>query len=153
MTRRREKPALSASSQVEKHPCGVDVMSPEIAAAATNDHLQLIVNPTERCNLRCVYCYETFALGKMPQTVISGLLNLVRRRAEKGLKTFRLEFFGGEPLVAWDVVETLSRGLFGYLSRQWNRDARRHDDQRRAAHALAARSARWLRGALVPGDA
>ncbi len=89
-----------------------DVMSPEIAAAATNDDLWLIVNPTERCNLRCVYCYETFALGKMPQTVVSGLLNLVRRRAEKGLKTFRLEFFGGEPLVAWDVVETLSRGLF-----------------------------------------
>ncbi len=53
-----------------------DVMSPEIAAAATNDDLWLIVNPTERCNLRCVYCYETFALGKMPQTVVSGLLNL-----------------------------------------------------------------------------
>ena len=41
-----------------------DAMSPEIAGAVTNDHLQLIVNPTERCNLRCAYCYETFALGK-----------------------------------------------------------------------------------------
>jgi uncharacterized protein len=88
-----------------------DAMSPEIAAAVTNDHLHLIVNPTERCNLRCVYCYESFALGKMPSAVVSGIFNLAKRRAEKGLKTFRLEFFGGEPLVAWDVVETLARGL------------------------------------------
>ncbi|MGD0563521.1 MAG: radical SAM protein [Roseiarcus sp.] len=88
-----------------------DAMSSEIAGAVTNDHLHLIVNPTERCNLRCAYCYETFALGKMPETIVSGVFNLVKRRAEKGLKTFRLEFFGGEPLVAWDVVETLAHGL------------------------------------------
>ena len=89
----------------------LDAMSPEIAAAVTNDHLNLIVNPTERCNLRCVYCYETFALGKMPQTIVSGIFNLVKRRAEKGLAKFRLEFFGGEPLVAWDVVAQLAQGL------------------------------------------
>jgi len=88
-----------------------EAMSPEIAGAVTNDHLQLIVNPTERCNLRCVYCYESFALKKMSPPIMSGVLNLVKRRAETGLKTFRLEFFGGEPLVAWDVVETLARGL------------------------------------------
>ena len=90
---------------------GYESMAPEIAGAVTNDHLQLIVNPTERCNLRCTYCYETFALGKMPPAVISGVLNLVRRRVEKGLKTFQIEFFGGEPLVAWDVIENLSRRL------------------------------------------
>ena len=89
----------------------LDAMSPEIAAAVTNDHLHLIVNPTERCNLRCVYCYETFALGKMPEAIASGIFNLVKRRAEKGLAKFRLEFFGGEPLVAWDVVEKLAHGL------------------------------------------
>ena len=117
----------------------------------TNDHLQLIVNPTERCNLRCVYCYETFALGKMPQAIVSGIFNLVKRRAEKGLKTFRLEFFGGEPLVAWDVVESLARGLSDICRRQWDRDARRHDDQWRVAHARAPRSAGGLRCAFVPG--
>ncbi len=89
----------------------LDAMSPEIAGAVTNDHLQLIVNPTERCNLRCTYCYETFALRKMPEPVVSGVLALVKRRVEAGLGTFQLEFFGGEPLVAWDVVETLSREL------------------------------------------
>jgi uncharacterized protein len=88
-----------------------DPMSPEIAGAVTNDHLHLIVNPTERCNLRCTYCYETFALRKMPETIISGIFKFVKRRTEKGLKTLRLEFFGGEPLVAWEVVETLGQRL------------------------------------------
>lgn len=88
-----------------------DLMPREIASSVSNQHLHLIVNPTERCNLRCVYCYETFTVGKMPPAVVSGILNLVARRVEKGLKTFQLEFFGGEPLVAWDVVERLSRGL------------------------------------------
>jgi uncharacterized protein len=89
----------------------LDGLPPSVAAAVTNDHLHLIVNPTERCNLRCVYCYESFALGKMSRPVVSGVLNLAKRRARIGLKTFRLDFFGGEPTVAWDVVETLARGL------------------------------------------
>jgi uncharacterized protein len=92
-------------------PARLDALPPQIAAAVTNDHLHLIVNPTERCNLRCVYCYESFALGKMSPPVVSGVLNLAKRRAQSGLKTFQLEFFGGEPLTAWDVVAPLARGL------------------------------------------
>jgi uncharacterized protein len=82
-----------------------------IAAAVTNEHLQLIVNTTERCNLRCTYCYETFERGRMPDDVVASILSFVRRRAESGLGTFHIEFFGGEPLVAWGVVETLAHGL------------------------------------------
>jgi uncharacterized protein len=86
-------------------------MSPEIVKAITNDYLKLILNPTERCNLRCTYCYETFSLGRMRRGVVSGVLNLVKRRAEAGLKLLEIEFFGGEPLAAWDIVETLAQNL------------------------------------------
>ena len=89
----------------------LEAMVPQIAAAVTNDHLQLVVNPTERCNLRCLYCCQSFALGKMSPSAIAGVLNLLRRRAQTGLKTFRVEFFGCEPLAAWEVVEALARGL------------------------------------------
>jgi uncharacterized protein len=47
----------------------------------------------------------------MSRPVIDGVLNLVRRRTEKGLKSFHLDFFGGEPLVAWDVVIGLATEL------------------------------------------
>jgi len=86
-------------------------ITPEIARAISNDSLNLIINPTERCNLRCVYCYETFVLKKMQPKLISGVITLVKRRAERGLKIFKLDFFGGEPLAAWDVVEKLTSEL------------------------------------------
>jgi uncharacterized protein len=87
-------------------------LAPEIARAVTNDSFHLIINPTEQCNLRCMYCYETFVLKKMQPELISGILNLIRRRAKQGLKTFKLDYFGGEPLAAWDVVEKLTCELW-----------------------------------------
>ena len=47
----------------------------------------------------------------MSLPVVAGVLNLARRRAQSGLKTFQLEFFGGEPMTAWDVVAPLAGGL------------------------------------------
>ena len=80
-----------------------------IADAITRSMLRLTVNPTEQCNLRCSYCYETFVLRKMPVAVCRGVINLIRRRASLGLELLELEFFGGEPLTAWDVVSHISR--------------------------------------------
>jgi uncharacterized protein len=79
-----------------------------IAHAVTNRGLKLILNPTEQCNLRCTYCYESFVLRRMPADVINGILRLVERRASTGLDWLEIELFGGEPLAAWRVVETLS---------------------------------------------
>jgi len=73
------------------------------------DRLELILMPTESCNFRCTYCYEDFALGKMLTGVREGVRELVRRRYEQGgLRTLTVSWFGGEPLVAFDVIEELS---------------------------------------------
>ena len=32
-------------------------------------YLNLIIMPTEQCNFRCKYCYETFEKGKMHQSI------------------------------------------------------------------------------------
>jgi uncharacterized protein len=82
-----------------------------IARAVTNRGLKLIVNSTEQCNLRCTYCYESFSLKQMPADVINGILRLVQKRAASGLDWLEIEFFGGEPLAAWQVVDTLSMRL------------------------------------------
>jgi uncharacterized protein len=91
-------------------------MAPEnlpdhIAHALTNRGLKLILNTTEQCNLRCTYCYESFSLRQMPADVISGVVQLVTRRVSSGLDWLEIEFFGGEPLLAWPVVETLCTQL------------------------------------------
>lgn len=89
----------------------------EIAAAVTNRGLKLIVNSSEQCNLRCVYCYETFALGHMKLDVAKGIVRFIEQRAADGLDWLEIEFFGGEPLGAWNRVKYIA-GNVHQLCRQ-----------------------------------
>ncbi|MDQ0008260.1 uncharacterized protein J2T07_000419 [Luteibacter jiangsuensis] len=83
-----------------------------------NRHLHLTILPTERCNFRCTYCYEDFAIGKMKRPVVDGIKNLIRRRVENaGLKSLQFEWFGGEPLVAKDIVHELADYAYGFYER------------------------------------
>ncbi|MGA7330076.1 MAG: radical SAM protein [Rhodomicrobium sp.] len=84
----------------------------EIAAAVTNQGLKLIVNSSEQCNLRCVYCYETFALGHMKLDVAKGIVRLIEKRVADGLDWLELDFFGGEPLGAWNTVKYVAGNLY-----------------------------------------
>lgn len=83
--------------------------SPE-AARFLCESLHLILLPTERCNFRCVYCYEQFELGRMPATVVDGVLNLLRATAPS-LRWLSIEWFGGEPLLALDEIDRIQRGV------------------------------------------
>ena len=62
--------------------------------------------PTEACNFRCTYCYEDFAHGRMEPAVVRGLKRYLERRAGE-LDSLALSWFGGEPLLARDVVEEI----------------------------------------------
>src|SRR5918992_3673907 len=77
--------------------------------AQRTDRLSLIIMPTEKCNFRCIYCYEDFARGRMPAAVQRAVLRLVEREAPS-LRTLRISWFGGEPLAAVEVIEALSPG-------------------------------------------
>ncbi|HSQ60756.1 MAG TPA: radical SAM protein [Acidobacteriota bacterium] len=75
----------------------------ELLESITPSRLHLIVLPTEACNFRCVYCYESFRLKRMNASVVAGIRALLRRRAP-GLKHLVLSWFGGEPLLASDIL-------------------------------------------------
>ena len=80
-----------------------------------NENLGLIILPTESCNLRCAYCYEDFACGKMSQETVGRLKKFLSLRA-RTTKSLSLSWFGGEPLLALDVVQDVSAhaaNLFG----------------------------------------
>ena len=81
--------------------------SPEVLSALRPDNLELILFPTEKCNFRCTYCYEDFAIGKMAPSVQTGIRRLVQARQD--LRSLQISWFGGEPLTAFDVVRDLSR--------------------------------------------
>jgi uncharacterized protein len=75
-----------------------------LRTSLANDSLNLILMPTEACNFRCVYCYEDFKLGRMRPEVVEGVKNLLTKRAPE-LTRLDLSWFGGEPLLALDIVE------------------------------------------------
>jgi uncharacterized protein len=71
-----------------------------------NQGLHLILLPTEACNFRCVYCYETFEYHRMEDWVVRGVRNLINRRAG-GLHSLTLSWFGGEPLLALGIIDEI----------------------------------------------
>ena len=69
--------------------------------------LSLTFLTTEQCNFRCKYCYEDFEKGKMKDEVVNGVI----RYLKKNLSSYSgvsIDWFGGEPLLALDVIEKFS---------------------------------------------
>src|SRR5690242_21908734 len=69
----------------------------------SSNYLNLIILPTEACNFRCTYCYETFENKKMSRSVVTGAKSLISARAGD-VDAFDIGWFGGEPLPAKDVL-------------------------------------------------
>lgn len=69
--------------------------------------LQLIILPTEECNFRCVYCYESFLRPMMSVEMQDGIRKYVE--SQDGLSELAVCWFGGEPLVAHEIVVALTR--------------------------------------------
>src|SRR5688572_21841718 len=79
----------------------------QIASTLSNRIQQLIILPTEKCNFRCTYCYEDFLIGKMKEPVRASIERFMDRRIPE-LSELSLHWFGGEPLLAKQVVLRLS---------------------------------------------
>lgn len=78
-----------------------------IRTCHSNDVLILTILPTEKCNFKCIYCYESFAKGKMDLQTQEAVISFVRKELKK-YRSLEISWFGGEPLLAMDVIENLS---------------------------------------------
>jgi uncharacterized protein len=74
-----------------------------LAEALSPKRFHLILLPTEKCNFRCTYCYEDFAVGRMKPGVIKAVKQLLARRIPN-IDNLTLSWFGGEPLLAKDIM-------------------------------------------------
>ncbi len=80
--------------------------------AAARHGVSMTVCPTMGCNFDCPYCFENHRAGKMSLQVQDDVVALADRLL-KAAKAERLNihWFGGEPLMALDVIESLSERL------------------------------------------
>ncbi len=75
-----------------------------------NNKLTLTIFPTGKCNFRCPYCFETpqhFSREDMTVEAQNALLKFVQKEIPNH-KALRVAWFGGEPLVAPDIIKRLS---------------------------------------------
>jgi uncharacterized protein len=72
--------------------------------------LGLVIAPTMACNMACPYCFESNKTGKMKPEIVEAIIGLVDRQA-KSLDKVDVDWYGGEPLLAMDVIEDLSQSL------------------------------------------
>ena len=79
------------------------------AACAMGHSIGLTICPTMGCNFDCPYCFEDHGRGKMNAEVQDDVVALAQRMLDaSGSKSINVTWFGGEPLLATDVIESLS---------------------------------------------
>lgn len=74
------------------------------------DKLHLIILPTEFCNFRCIYCYEEHKNRIMHEDIIVAISQFVDKNIDQ-YKALFVEWFGGEPLCAQNIIIKLSEIL------------------------------------------
>jgi uncharacterized protein len=78
-----------------------------LAEALSPRKLELILLPTEKCNFRCTYCYEDFAIGRMSRQLVDSIKLFLKNRIPH-IDALTFSWFGGEPLLAKDICIELS---------------------------------------------
>ena len=82
------------------------------AACAATHGIGLTICPTMGCNFDCPYCFEDHFAGKMSEQVQDDIVALAGRMLDAAnAKDVHVTWFGGEPLLAPDVIELLSERL------------------------------------------
>lgn len=74
--------------------------------------LALTIAPTMACNFRCVYCFEQGHYGNelMNEATQKSLMAFIERKAAD-VKAISVTWFGGEPLMGFSVIESLSEKI------------------------------------------
>lgn len=79
---------------------------------ATNSHHTnlFVITPTMDCNARCYYCFENGAHHeKMTKETADAVIKYVLNNCAE--KKANIQWFGGEPTLATDIIDYISSGL------------------------------------------
>lgn len=80
-----------------------------------NAELALTIAPTLACNFKCPYCYETSRNNIISSEGINAILDFVKEKYEtNSFKKIKVNWYGGEPLIAIDSVVQISNLLIDF---------------------------------------
>jgi uncharacterized protein len=82
----------------------------ELAHDPNVGSMSLTICPTVNCNFRCTYCYQHHVGKLMSADVQDSLIGFLRRQ-QPPVSSLFVTWFGGEPLLGFDVIERLTPRL------------------------------------------
>ena len=89
------------------------------AGCGHNPDVSLTICPTMGCNFDCPYCFEGHRAGKMSGEIQDAVVSLAEKMLTSfGADSLHITWFGGEPLLAPDVIDALSRRLMDLAQRR-----------------------------------
>lgn len=85
----------------------------------TGNSLGITIVTTLKCNFNCPYCFEMHNEGKMSLEIQEETFNLIKKLLKvSNFKSLSITWYGGEPLLAIDVIENLSKKIIDYTEEQ-----------------------------------
>lgn len=80
-----------------------------LATQISKDTLRVTIAPTMACNLRCSYCFQQNMrrCKTMRPDIQRGVVEFIRRTLE-GSRLLVVQWFGGEPLLAYKQIQAMS---------------------------------------------
>lgn len=83
------------------------------------DTLSYVIAPTLNCNYNCSYCFESKEnrMQKMTQKTATDIINFIIQQIKviKTIKKVKVTWFGGEPLLLYDLIVDFSQKLIEKL--------------------------------------
>ena len=93
-------------------PAGTDELAEQKALREDQsefNRLSLVIAPTLDCNARCWYCYEEGVLPiTMSDDTANSIIEFVSSKIAGTDKRLKIMWFGGEPLMATEIIEKLT---------------------------------------------
>lgn len=75
------------------------------------DTLEITMIMTHSCNFNCIYCYQTGLSTPITEESAEKILKFIEKKINNGVKRIYINWFGGEPLMEYHMVEQLSRDI------------------------------------------
>ncbi|MBQ3444680.1 MAG: radical SAM protein [Selenomonadaceae bacterium] len=87
-----------------------------LQSQSNHDTLAVTIMPTDYCNFNCFYCFQDKKSIHMSSDTANALVNFIDSNLS-GVKTLKVTWFGGEPLLALNLIQSLSDSLFQLAKR------------------------------------
>lgn len=116
----------SAGMIIEKEKDEIEIIDYNYHNIVYNDEvLELTIIMTQRCNFKCIYCYQNENASSLDMENAEKILKFIEISTKKKFKKVYINWFGGEPLLMSDlliqmserIVDIAKKNKFSYIGR------------------------------------